>query len=76
MHKYLVCKFLCAEIAELDAMKEAYSYEPSCIRRILLLSEYLVGITDTCCTEQQRAATTSRVIDIAQTSVTDGYDLG
>ena len=44
-------------------------------RRIFLLSEYLVGMTDTCCTEQQRATTTSRVIDIAQTSVTNGNDL-
>ena len=33
-------------------------------------------MTDACCTEQQRAATTGRVIDIAQTSVTDGYDFG
>ena len=32
-------------------------------------------MTDACSTEQQRTTTTSRVIDIAQTSVTDGYDL-
>ena len=44
-------------------------------RRVLLLSENLVCMTDACCTEQQRTTTTSWVIDIAQTSVTDGYDL-
>ena len=32
-------------------------------------------MTYACCTEQQRTTTTSWVIDIAQTSVTDGYDL-
>ena len=32
-------------------------------------------MTYACCTEQQRTTTTSWVIDIAQTSVTDGYNL-
>ena len=66
---------LYAEVAELDAMKKHIHTSQVVGRRVLLLSENLVCMTDACCTEQQRTTTTSWVIDIAQTSVTDGYDL-
>ena len=67
---------LYAEVAELDAVQKHIHTSQVVGRRVLLLSENLVGMTYACCTEQQRATTTSRVIDITQTSVTDGYDLG
>ena len=66
---------LYAEVAKLDAMKKHIHTSQVVGRGVLLLSENLVCMTDACCTEQQRTTTTGRVIDIAQTSVTDGYDL-
>ena len=66
---------LYAEVTELDAMKEHVHTSQVVGRRIFLLSEDLVCMTDACSTKQQRTTTASRVINIAQTSVTNGHNL-
>src|SRR5574344_1622219 len=63
------------EVTKFYAMKKHIHTSQVVGRRVLFLSENLVCMTDACCTEQQRTTTTSRVINIAQTSVTNGYYL-
>ena len=55
------------EIAELNAVKQHIHSSKIVGCRILFLSVNIYCIANTCSTKQQRAATASRVIDIAQT---------
>jgi len=63
------------EITELNAVKQHIHSSKIVGCRILFLSVNIYSVTNTCSTKQQRAATASRVIDIAQTLVSNGNNL-
>ena len=62
------------EVAEFDAMKEHIHAGKIVGCGILLLSEYLISMSYTCCTEQQRAATAGWIINIAKACMAEGYN--
>ncbi|EJW94077.1 hypothetical protein EVA_17819 [gut metagenome] len=63
------------EIAEFDTVQKHVHTSQVIGRWILLLTENLIGLTDVCRTEQQRATTTGRVIHITQTGMANGDNL-